>query len=445
MTRALIILSFALGAIIILIVPALVSRELGVGYESVTVIDTAQAVLLCAAGALLAGILTHSSPHGEFLLRIFLAALLVRMLVGSMIFVFNLQTFFGGDAFTYDLLGHLQVQAWGGDQLAKSQIAVALEKTGSPWGMIYLVAGTYQLVGRNMLAVQFVNATLGAATAPMIFLSTFTITSNSRVARLAATGVAFMPSLVLWSSQELKDGPIMFFLALSILATLKLGQKMSAKYLLALIAALLSVLAFRFYVFYMLVAAIVGAFLIGMRPATAQSVARQFVVLALVACSISYFGVTRDASRQVEQFGSLHALQLSRADQAHSAQSGFGIEHDVSTTRGALMAIPVGMVNLLFAPFPWQLTSLRQAITMPEMLVWWASFPLLILGIWYMLKYRLRQVSPVLTFTLMLSVSYSVFQGNVGNAYRERAQLLIFYFIFVAVGYVLMREHYQRR
>jgi hypothetical protein len=28
----------------------------------------------------------------------------------------------------------------------------------------------------------------------------------------------------------------------------------------------------------------------------------------------------------------------------------------------------------------------------------------------------------------------------VGTAYRQRAQLLVFYFIFVAVGYVLMRE-----
>ena len=109
------------------------------------------------------------------------------------------------------------------------------------------------------------------------------------------------------------------------------------------------------------------------------------------------------------------------------------------------MTIPTGLAHLLLAPFPWELTSFRQAITMPEMLVWWASFPLLILGVWYMMKYRLRQVSPILTFTMMLSIAYSVFQGNVGNAYRERAQLLIFYFIFVAVGYVLLRERYERR
>ncbi len=100
----------------------------------------------------------------------------------------------------------------------------------------------------------------------------------------------------------------------------------------------------------------------------------------------------------------------------------------------------MGLLYLLFAPFPWQLNSLRQSITLPEMIVWWASFPLMIVGAWYAIKYRLRQISPILIFTVMLSLAYSVFQGNVGTAYRQRAQLLVFYFIFVAVGYVLLLE-----
>jgi hypothetical protein len=103
---------------------------------------------------------------------------------------------------------------------------------------------------------------------------------------------------------------------------------------------------------------------------------------------------------------------------------------------------------LLFAPFPWQLTSLRQSITLPEMVIWWASFPLLILGLWFSIRYRFRQISPVLIFTVMLSLAYSIFQGNVGNAYRQRSQLLVFYFIFVAVGLVILlekREEQKRR
>ena len=117
----------------------------------------------------------------------------------------------------------------------------------------------------------------------------------------------------------------------------------------------------------------------------------------------------------------------------------------VSSTAGALSTIPLGVLYLLFAPFPWQITSLRQSITLPEMIVWWVSVPLLVLGLWFAVKYRLRMISPILIFTVMLTLAYSVFQGNVGTAYRQRAQLLVFYFIFVAVGFVLVKERREER
>jgi 4-amino-4-deoxy-L-arabinose transferase-like glycosyltransferase len=372
--------------------------------------------------------------------------LIVRIIVGTAIFVFNSQDFFGGDAWTYDFVGYQQLLAWRGDKFAQILvdrfIGVGVR---SGWGMVSMVAAIYAIVGRNMLAVQFFNAVIGAATAPIIFLCAYEVFNNRRVAVIAGIAVAFYPSLVLWSSQGLKDGPIVFFLGLSILATLKLGQKISALYLAVAALALFGVLAFRFYVFYMLVAAIAGAFIIGMRPITAQSVVRQFVVVVFLGLSLTYFGVTRYASIQLEQYGSLEAVQRSRMDAATSAQSGFGQDVDVSTTSGALLTIPIGIVYLLFAPFPWQLGSLRQSLTLPEMVVWWASFPLLILGLWFSVKHRLRQMSPILIFTAMLTIAYSVFQGNVGTAYRQRAQLLVFYFIFVAVGAVLVLEKREER
>jgi 4-amino-4-deoxy-L-arabinose transferase-like glycosyltransferase len=373
-------------------------------------------------------------------------ALLVRMIIGTCIFVFNGQDFFGGDAWTYDYYGVQQVLAWSGDKFAQLNVD---NFTGhgfaSAWGMVYIVGAIYSVIGRNMLAIQFFNAVLGAATAPLIFLSAEEVFKNQRVAKVAAIAVAFYPSLVLWSSQGLKDGPIVFFLALCILATLRLGRKFSSVHLLTLIFSLIGVLSFRFYVFYMLIAAVGGAFLIGMRTFTAQSIARQFVVVLVLGLSLTYFGVTRYANAQFEQYANLEQLNRSRQDLATSAASGFGRDVDVSTTSGALLTIPTGLVYLLFAPFPWQLGSLRQSLTLPEMVVWWAAFPLLILGVWFSVKYRLRQMSPILIFTSMLTLAYSVFQGNVGTAYRQRAQILVFYFVFVGVGFVLVREKQQEK
>lgn len=57
----------------------------------------------------------------------------------------------------------------------------------------------------------------------------------------------------------------------------------------------------------------------------------------------------------------------------------------------------------------------------------------------------MRRALPVLIFTTMLTLAYSVFQGNVGTAYRQRSQLLIFYFMFVSAGYVLAAERREAK
>jgi dolichyl-phosphate-mannose-protein mannosyltransferase len=416
-------------------------------YGDVSMLSCAKALAVCAVSALCAGFLIRRIPaHGSYLLKLFLFALVIRVLIATTIFVFNGQDFFGGDAWTYDHFGLMQMDAWGGDRSAQMEVD-RFVGTGfaSSWGMLYIVAGIYSIIGRNMLAIQLLNAVLGAATAAIIFLCAEHVFNNRKVARVAGLAVAFYPSLLLWSSQGLKDGPTVFFLALSILATLRLGNKLTLRHLLILMLSLVGVLAFRFYIFYMMVAAIVGAYIIGMKAFTMQSMARQFIVVLVIGLSFTYFGVTRYATAQFEQYGNLEQLQRSRQDLATSAKSGFGRDVDVSTTSGALTTIPTGLVYLLFAPFPWQLGSLRQSLTLPEMVVWWAAFPLLILGAWFSLRYRLRQMAPILIFTSMLTLAYSVFQGNVGTAYRQRGQILVFYFIFVAVGSVLVKEKRDQR
>lgn len=404
------------------------------------------AILICIPLAGVAAlVISRAEIERSFLIKVFISGLLVRMLIGTLIFVLQLQDFFGGDAITYDVFGYALLKGWQGDQYYGG-LATAFvgESGGGGWGMLYLVAIVYRVIGRNMLAIQFVNAVVGAATAPIIAVCAWHIFKNRRVARIAAISAAFYPSIVLWSSQGLKDGPIIFLLALAILSTLKLGEKISVKYMFILTGALFGLLSLRFYIFYMMIAAVGGSFMIGMRAMTAVSFVRQFIVIIFVGLALTYVGVSRYASVQLQTYGSLEAVQNSRKDLA-GGESGFGKDVDVSTTSGALSALPVGLLYLLFAPFPWQLVNLRQSITLPEMIVWWASFPLLVLGLHYTIKYHLRQVSPILIFTSMLTLAYSLFQGNVGTAYRQRSQLLVFYFIFVAVGYILLKEKREEK
>ena len=422
-------------AVIVFAVPTIVAP-----FTEFSTYDAGQAVLFCLTLAIVVGWFVYrNQEHRSFLLQLFGWALVVRMIVATGIFIFNVQEFFGGDALTYDYFGFAQMKAWQGDTYYKAIAASFMEGQASAWGMINMVAIVYSIIGRNTLAIQFVNSIIGAATSVLVFSCAQHVYQNVRVAKIAGIYVAFFPSLVLWSAQGLKDAPIVFFLVLAILASLRLSEKLSVKHVAILIAALFSILSLRFYVFYMIVVAIAGGFLIGLQKITATNFARQFIVILLMGVSLTYLGVTRYANAQLSRFGTLEAVNRSRTDLAR-AGSGFGREVDVSTTEGAISTIPIGLIYLLFAPFPWQLASLRQSITLPEMIIWWLSFPLMVLGVWYSIKYRLRQISPILLFTTMLSIAYSVFQGNVGTAYRQRAQLLVFYFIFVAVGFVLLKE-----
>lgn len=384
-------------------------------------------------------ILARSHLDKTFLLRLFLIGVLARIIVGTVIYYFHLEEFFGGDAYTYDIYGQSLVASWHGDEFHAQAYANFVASGASAWGMIYLVAIVYELIGTNVFAVQLVNASVGSVTAIIVYYVAQQLFNNIRVSRVAAILVAFFPSLILWSSQALKDGLIILALAVAILATLRLMEKITIGYVVVLTVCLMALLSLRFYIFYMMAAAVAGSFIIGMKTLSARSFVHRFLAVGAIGLAFTWFGVLQYAGDRFEQYANLQTIQIARVDQA-AAGSGFGKDVDVGTAEGALSVIPMGLLHLLFAPFPWQFTSLRQSITLPEMIVWWFSFPLLVLGLWYSIKHRLREVSPIIIFTTMLTLAYSLFQGNVGTAYRQRSQLLVFYFIFVAVGAIIMRE-----
>lgn len=385
-------------------------------------------------------ILRHTEDEPTFLVQVFVGGLLVRTVIATIVFVLDLHQFFGPDALLYDGGGNDILRSWTGADL---RVIAVNSETALNWGMNYFVAAIYMATGRSLLGVQLVNTVFGAATAPVIYLCARYVFENSQVARGASLLVGFFPSLVLWSSLALKDAVIVLALTLAILATLRLTTKLTMTYLVMLVAALLCVLIFRFYIFYILIAAIGGTLLIGNRSLSTQTLVRVLVLVLCVGLVLTYLGVLRTATNQIRQYASLERVQYSRSNISRAGEAGFGQDLDVSTTGGALRAIPVGVVYLLFAPFPWQMLNLRQSITLPEMIVWWLSFPLLLYGAWFTLKHRFRRALPILIFLAILTLAYSIYQGNVGTAYRQRAQLLVFYFIFVSVGFTLVRERIE--
>jgi 4-amino-4-deoxy-L-arabinose transferase-like glycosyltransferase len=377
----------------------------------------------------------------DFVTQVFIGALLARLLFGLLVHLFDLRAFFGGDATTYDERGTELFEYW---QQTQNVGSSPLEGQRSNWGMQYFVALLYSVFGRNIFLAQSVVAVFGAATSGLVYFCSRELFQNRRVSRLSALLVAFFPSFILWSGQLLKDGLVIFLIVLSILTVLELQKRFNYLALGLLIVSLFGILALRFYVFYMVAVSVVGSFIVGISK-TNQGIIQRLAAIVIVGLGLTYFGVLGMVEENVESYGTLERVQVSRASLARTAGSGFGEETDVSTTEGAISAIPIGLAYLMLAPFPWEVSSLRSAITTPEVLVWWAMIPVVLMGAVYTLRSRLRTALPIVIFSIMLTLAYSIFQGNVGTAYRQRTQIQVFLFIFFAVGWVLIKERRENK
>lgn len=415
------------------------------GVALLTLPEGGVAILLTVIMSLIAvAIIRQTDDESGFLVNIFLLALIVRIIFGTILHVFDLREFFGGDALAYDFFGNRVVEVWKGQIFANDGLTYKATRTSGPgWGMNYLVAIIYFITGQNILAAQFFCAVIGAATAPLVYVCAHKVFQNVRVSKLSAILVAFFPAFIIWSSQLLKDGLMIFLIVLAITMVLKLQEEFSYFSVSILIFSLFGIISLRFYIFYMVAIAVVGSFIIG-KSGSVKSVVRGFIIVGILGIALTYLGVLRSANEEFEKFGSLERIQVSREDLSR-ASSGFGEDIDVSTTQGALLALPIGFTYLMFAPFPWQISSFRAAITLPEIMLWWAMIPLVISGLWFTLKHRLRNAISILIFTFLLTIAYSIFQGNVGTAYRQRAQIQVFLFIFIAVGWTLLKERRENR
>jgi 4-amino-4-deoxy-L-arabinose transferase-like glycosyltransferase len=389
-------------------------------------------------------IILRGKSDREFLLRLFIAALLLRWIVGSIIYYKGWQAFFGGDAETYDAFGNALCQSWRGLVDPNAPWLVNYTNTQrSGFGMFYFVAAVYYIVGQNPLVIQFINCALGALSCVVAYKIAMMIYPGQRVARTAALFTAFSPSLILWSSQMLKDGPIALFLALCTLFTLKLRDRFTGKDFLLLLGSLFCLFALRNYAAYIVFIAMAGTFILTAKRFTPIRILQGALLVILFGLALSYF-----AGGHVQQFAEravdLKRIQAIRVWGAKVSSSGYGADVDISDPQAALGFLPVGVVYVLFAPFPWMMGNLRQLITLPEQIVWWLLVPIMLKGYWFAFRHRLRESFPTTVFSIGLTLAYALYQSNVGTAYRQRAQLFVFFFVFISIGLELKREARER-
>jgi 4-amino-4-deoxy-L-arabinose transferase-like glycosyltransferase len=340
---------------------------------------------------------------------------------------------FWGDSSTYDIGGYLLANGWSGENFVMPINAASV----SGYGFIYFVGLIYFVVGRNQLFVQFVNGTIGSVSVIVLYAIARKLFGIG-TARWAGLFMAFFPQMIFWSFAMYKDPSILLCITVSIYAVLNLRERLTPGYVTLFIASCLYLMSLRFYVFYMVAFATLGTFVFGQRRGIFTGLVAQSLLISVFIAAL-FFGVRSETFEQQSAYLDLEKLQNARAGQATLGKSAFGADINVSTTEGALTALPIGLVYLLFAPFPWAITGLRQLLTLPETLVWYALMPALVRGLIHTVRHRLREALPILVFALILTTAYAIFQSNVGTAYRQRTQITMFFFIFMGAGIEVKR------
>lgn len=196
----------------------------------------------------------------------------------------------------------------------------------------------------------------------------------------------------------------------------------------------------RHYVSYIIFVAIAGALLFGAKNLNPVRILQGTILVIAIAAALIYFGAGRVAQTTLD----LKRIQSGRAWSAKVANSGYGGEVDITDPKAAVSFLPIGILYVLFAPFPWMITNLRQLLTLPELAIWWALVPMLLRGYWFAIRRRLQESLLICVFTVSLTLVYALYQTNVGTAYRHRAQLYVFFSIFISIGLDLRRTAKMR-
>ena len=301
----------------------------------------------------------------------------------------------------------------------------------------YFLAGTYYFLtdydGRMGLAV--INCLFGALTAVLSYRIARILYSNWTAVRVG-WAICFIPSMIIWSCQTLKEPVVIFLETLALYACVKLRQgKFSIKYIIVCVVIALVIYPFRFYASLVTgVAIMVTLILPSFSNRRGSSIVPGLIVIALVLSLASSSGMLARSEAEIS------AMDIERIQQfrANVALEGSGVENtfDMTTTTGFALATIVGGLHLALAPFPWQIRfSPRILLTLPEMLYWWwIFFAGLIPGLIYIAKTRLFDFLPMMIFIAALGFLYSMMFGNIGLIFRQRAQLMPWLLIFCMIG-----------
>lgn len=363
-----------------------------------------------------------------FLVRLVLAGVLLRVGLALVVHYLLPVRFFAPDQFTFQDVGWRTLLYVKGVGSAPRQIRNSFEV-----GYFYWNTFLFAIFGFVPLVPKLLNCFFGVW-ASLVAYRIGGELAGEPGARNAAILTMFFPSLLLWSSQNLRDTPTLLVLTFLLWSSLRLRRKPSVRGLVSLGLALLVLALLRDYMAVMVVFALIGSFLISPARSLIANLVFALVLFGLAVLAYDQLGL---GSRWIES-ASFSAISEQRQALA-TGGTAFEPEVDISTPIRGLQYFPIGVAFFLLSPFPWQIGSMLSVMTLPEMMVWYALLFFVVSGGWFLVRKRFHLVEPIVLFVILTGSIYALVEGNAGTAYRHRAQIVMFLLIFAGIGLELWR------
>jgi hypothetical protein len=334
-------------------------------------------------------------------------------------------TFFGGDADTYHSYSVDLARHW-------SEGTAMPELPAGKEGFFYALARLYELIGPYRVGGLALTSLCSAVIVPLVADATRRL-FDERAARAVLPLLVLMPGFLVWTSQLLREAPIVAALALGACLAVRLSERFTAGGLAMLgldVAILFTLRANVAYVFgagLLVGLAIGGRHLIG-GIATAAAMTALVAVIVLGG-GLGESGYQRSAAADLEKVNTV------RSNLANTANSGVARTADVSTASGSAAYLPIGVPQLLLGPFPWQARNLRQALGLLEAVTVWCLVPSFFRGLRRARRRIGRRTTLLLAPAAGITIVLALLIGNIGTLVRERLQVLVLLLPIIALGW----------
>ncbi|GEM_PF-2257525 len=327
-------------------------------------------------------------------------------------------------------------------------------------GYIYCIGWFYHLFGFSPCAVKLINCLLGALIAVLVFWvgqRCFSI----QPARWAGILTAFFPSLVLWSTTNLKEVPLTFFTLLILFLYIRFTETRNARSRITLFLLGLGSLwvhaTFRDPSLSFLLA---GSLLIahvlarGLRAHPHWTTAGVLMLL-VIGVALCFWEPVGYRIRQILSIpfnwhigftttpGSSYSFLPARFYEG-------GYQWEWIKIGRMNLAIVLGMgravLHYLFEPFPWKISNVFQWFSYPQLIVWYALFPFAVIGMIQGLRKRQENTFALILAAVIFTGIGSLANGNIGTVFRLRDMVTPFFLIFGCAGLyeVVRRRSYAK-